>query len=88
MLELGSHLDFPEETIGAERGGKFRSQDLHRHLAAVLQVLGQVDGGHAALAQLAFETEVVGEGGGDSVELCRHRLVLWGRHGCGAIGTS
>ncbi len=78
MLELGRHLDFPEEAIGTKRGGQFRPEHLDRHLAVVLEILRQVDGGHAALAQFAFETEVIGESGGDAVKLCGHWLVLWG----------
>ena len=35
-------------------------QDLDGDLAVVLQVLGEVDGGHAALAELAFEAVAVG----------------------------
>ena len=72
VLELGGDLDFPEEPIGPERRGQFRPEDLDRHLAVVLQVLGQIDGGHPALAQFALEPEVVRQGGGDAVELGGH----------------
>jgi hypothetical protein len=72
MLELGGDLDFPKEPIGAERSSKFRPQDLHRHLPTVLQILGQIHGGHAPLTEFTLETEVVGEGGGDAVKLCGH----------------
>ena len=41
-------------------------QDLDGDLAAVLEVLGEVDGGHAALAELALEAVAVGEGRGEA----------------------
>ena len=36
-------------------------EDLDGDLAAVLQVLGEVDGGHAALAELALDAVAVAE---------------------------
>ena len=63
MLEPGGDLDLAGEPLGAERGGELGAEDLHRDLAVVLQVLGEVDGGHAALAELALDAVAVGEGG-------------------------
>lgn len=40
---------------------RFEHRD--RHLAVVLEVLGQADGGHAALAELSLEGVAVGQGG-------------------------
>ena len=37
-------------------------------LRSCLQVLGEVDGGHAALAELALDAVAVGEGGGETVD--------------------
>ena len=51
------------EALGAERGGQLGAQDLHRHLAVVLEVLGEVDRRHAALAELPFDAVAVGERG-------------------------
>ena len=53
----------PRPPLGAEHGGKLGAQDLEGDLALVLEILGQVDGGHAALAQLALDAVAVGEGG-------------------------
>ena len=39
------------------------AEDLDGHLALVLEVLGKVDGGHAALAKVAFDLVAVGQGG-------------------------
>ena len=62
MLEVGGDLDLGEEAVAADDGGELGVEDLDGDLAAVLQVLGEVDGGHAALAQLALETIAVGQG--------------------------
>ena len=55
-----------EEPLAAEHGGELGVQHLDGDLAAVPQVLGEVDRGHAALAQLALEAIPVGEGGGEA----------------------
>ena len=47
-------------------GGEFGVEDLDGDLAVVLEVVGEVDGGHAALAELALEAVAVGEGGGEA----------------------
>ena len=44
-------------------GGELRAQHLDGDLAVVLQVLGEVHRGHAALAQLALDAVAVGQSG-------------------------
>ncbi len=61
MAELARDLDLAQEPLGAERGGELRAHHLHRHLALVLLVLGQVDGGHAALAEDPLHLVAAGE---------------------------
>jgi hypothetical protein len=61
MLEIGGGGDLGQEPLGPDDGGKFGAQDLDRHLAVVLEVFGQVDGGHAALAELALDAIAVGQ---------------------------
>ncbi len=61
MLEPGGDLDLAEEPLGPERGGQLGPQHLHRDLAVVLDVLGEVHGGHAALPELALEPVAVAE---------------------------
>ncbi len=63
VLEVGGGLDLDHEPLGPEHGGQLGLQDLEGHLAIVLQVLGQVDGGHAALPQLPLDPVAVGQGG-------------------------
>jgi hypothetical protein len=50
--------------LGADHGGELGSQHLERNLAVVPQILGQIDGGHAALAQFPLDPVAVGEGRG------------------------
>ncbi len=59
MLQVGGDLDLGQEAIAADDGAELGVEDLDRDLAAVLQVLGEVDGGHAALAELALEAVAV-----------------------------
>ena len=62
MLEAGGDLDLGEEAVAADDGAQLGVQDLDGDLAVVLEVLGEVDGGHAALAELALEAVAVGRG--------------------------
>ena len=72
MLQRGDRLDLAEEPLGADHRGQLGPQHLDRDLAPVLEVLGEVDGGHAALAELALDPVAVGEGGTQTLE---HGLV-------------
>ena len=63
MLEVGGGLDLGQEPLGADHGGELGAQHLERDLAVVPEVLGEVDGGHAARAELALDAVAVGEGG-------------------------
>ena len=62
VLEVGGGLDLAQEPLGADDRGQLGPQHLDRDLAVVLEVLGEVDGGHAALAELALEAVAVGTG--------------------------
>ena len=66
VLEAGGGLDLGEEALAADDGTQFGVEDLDGDLAGVLQVLGEVDGSHAALAQLALEVVAVAEGRGEA----------------------
>ena len=62
VLKPGCGGDLLEEPLGPDRRGQLGPQDLHRHLAPVLDVFGEVDGGHAAAAELALEPVAVLQG--------------------------
>ena len=61
VLQVGGGLDLGQEAFGADDGAEFGAQDLDRDLAVVLDVLGQVHGGHAARAEFALESVAIGE---------------------------
>ena len=62
VLEAGGGADFGEESLGAYDGAQFRAQELDGNEAVVLQVAGEVDGGHATAAQLPLDAVAVNEG--------------------------
>ncbi len=63
VLEIGGGRDFLHEAFGPEHRSEFGSQHLDRHLALVLEVLGEVDRRHAAFAEVALDLVAVREGG-------------------------
>ena len=73
MLEAGGDADLAEEPVRTERGGEFGPEDLDGDLPLVLEVPGQEDGRHPALADLALEGVPVSQGGGQQVDGCGHR---------------
>ena len=62
MLQRRDGLDLAEEPLGADHRGQLGPQHLDGDLAAVLEVVREIDGGHAALAQLALDAVAVGQG--------------------------
>src|SRR6185369_944872 len=73
MLQIGSRLDFREESLGPDRNGELRLLDFYSNLAVVLQVLGEVDSGHASCAELAVDAISVSKGCGQTLERFAHR---------------
>ena len=61
VLQPGGELDLALEALGAERGGELGEEHLEGDRAVVPEVLGEVDDGHAAAAELALERVAVGE---------------------------
>ena len=55
MLELGGGPDLAEEAFGADHGGELGRSTLMATRRSCLQVVGEVDGRHAALAELALD---------------------------------
>ena len=47
--------------------GQLRTEHLDRHLAVVLEVLGEIHGRHTALTQLPLDPVAVGESGRESM---------------------
>ena len=61
MLEIGGRRDLLQKPLGAEDGGEFGPQNLYRHLAVVLEVLGKVNRRHATGTQFTFDLVPIGE---------------------------
>jgi hypothetical protein len=57
---------------GPQAGGQLGAEDLDGHLAIMLQVLGQVDRGHAAAADLVLDGVSVSEGLSEALERSVH----------------
>ena len=55
MLETGGGCNLLQETLGAERGGELRAQDLDRYQPVVPEVAGEINRSHSALPELALE---------------------------------
>jgi hypothetical protein len=60
MRELRGGLDFQKESVEAEAGGEFGTENLQRNAAVVLEIPGEVDGRHPALPELALDGIAVG----------------------------
>jgi hypothetical protein len=72
MAQAGRNPDLPEEALGAHGGGEVGEQDLHGYGPVVPQVLSQVDGGHAAPAQLPLDPVAVRQSLGEDAGQLAH----------------
>ena len=68
MLQARGGADLAEEAFAAEGGAEVGMEDLDGDVALVLEVVGEVDGGHAALAEFALEAVAVRQGRGEAIE--------------------
>jgi hypothetical protein len=66
MTEPGGDLHFGEESLGAKHRAEFRLEHLDGDLSIVLEVLGEIDRGHPARAELALDAVAVGQRSGDA----------------------
>ena len=55
VLEVRRRLDLSEEAFGSDYCREFRLQHLQRDLTLVLDIVGQVDGRHAALTEFGLD---------------------------------
>jgi hypothetical protein len=72
MIQSRGSLDLAQKAIGPQRSGKLGMQDLQRNETLVLAILREVDGSHAAAAELAVDGVCLGEGGAKAFERKRH----------------
>jgi hypothetical protein len=72
MVQPGGHLDLPQEPLRPQRGGQLGLEDLEGDGAVVLEIGGEVDGGHAAAAELALDGVAVGQRFPEAVQILGH----------------
>ena len=79
VVELGGDLDLAQEAAYSQRGREFRTQDLDRDSAMVLEVLAEVHGGHATAADLPLDGITVDESLFEPVQNVGHDGICWSR---------
>jgi hypothetical protein len=72
MGELRRGLDLTHEALATERSRDVRPHHLDRHRPVVLEVLGEIDGGHGARPELALDAVAVGESRGQALQGVGH----------------
>src|SRR6185503_2134311 len=81
VLKVGGDADLTKEAVGAKGDGKLGAEDLDGDRALDLEVLGPVDRGHTALADLFLKVVTIPERGSERVEQCGHRNAFGGTSG-------
>jgi hypothetical protein len=74
VVEPGGEGDFAEEPLRAERGGDLWLQNLQGDGTIVLQIVGQIDRGHPAPAELPLDRVSRGQRPRQSLKLVGHPL--------------
>ena len=69
VVEPRGDLDLGQEPLGAEHRAELGAEHLEGDLAIVLEVGGEVDGGHAAGAELALDPVALLKGGGEATDV-------------------
>ena len=77
MLQARGGADLGQEPFAAERGAQIGVQHLDRDVAVVLEIVREIDGGHATGAEFAENVITVGEGGGEPLGWCGHGIEQW-----------
>src|SRR5947208_571481 len=67
MVEPGGDGDLPEKPLGTERGRDLGSQHLERDGPVMLQIVGQMDRGHAAPTQLPLDAVATSQSRGETL---------------------
>ena len=68
MLQPRRGADLAQESFAAKRGAQVGMQHLDGDIAIVFEIVREVDGGHAALTQLAFKAVAVAQRSREAVE--------------------
>ena len=62
MVQVGGGRDLAQKTLGPEGEDQLGAEHLYGDLAIVLEVVREIDRGHAARAKLAVDAVAIGEG--------------------------
>ncbi len=76
MLQPCRGPDLREESLGAECLAQIGMQDLDGDITVVLDVVREIDRGHAALAQFAFDAVAIGQCFRQTDERVGHRALV------------
>jgi hypothetical protein len=60
VLQVGRRANLGEKALGAECGGQVRVQHLDRDIARVLEIVREIDGGHATGAEFTLKEIAIG----------------------------
>ena len=79
MRQVGGGRDLGQEPLGSHYRCEFGLQGLERDLTLVLQAVGQVDDGHAALTKLTFNGVAAFEGSVQAGDAVTHagKMLRW-----------
>ena len=90
MLEARGRPDLGEEALGPHDGGESRLEDLDRDLPSVAKIVGQIDVGHPAFAELALDSVAPFQGFVQSRDGIEHGAMIAPinvpRPGCRTVG--
>lgn len=62
MLQVGGGLDLSQESLRPHDGPQFGLQHLEGNVAVVLEIVREIDGGHATFAELTQDLVAIGQG--------------------------
>ena len=72
MLQRRRRRNLLHEALGAQHGRELRPEHFHRDPAFVLEIVGKVDGCHAACAELALDVIAAGERRAETIGFVAH----------------
>jgi hypothetical protein len=72
VLKLGGDPDLAQESIGTDRGRELGTENLYGDRTLMPDIAGQVDGGHATLADQPLDGIAPFQGGAEQVEHIGH----------------
>ena len=88
MRQVRRDFDLAHETVRAHGRREIRSQHLHGHASLVLQILREVDDGHAAAADFPLDCVAPCEGRVQAGDGVRHGVIHGGQNASNSCETA